>query len=156
MTRTWYVICTAGLLFLVVACSDDGDGAGTGRTPTATPTFAPESPGSGSEPASTDRFPDIVDATLEPEDGGTWTLAVTVSSPYDTPERYADGWRVLSPGGEELGVHELAHDHAGEQPFTRTQTGLDIPGGVDQIVVEGRDLQNGYGGKTKQVDIPTG
>ena len=38
-------------------------------------------------------------------------------------ERYADGWRVLDEAGEVLGEMELGHDHASEQPFTRTQTG---------------------------------
>ena len=38
-----------------------------------------------------DKFPSIVSASAFPQ-GETWTLAVTVLSPYDTPERYADGW----------------------------------------------------------------
>ena len=98
--------------------------------------------------------PDVETADLRRESDGTYTLAVTISSPYDTPERYADGWRVLGPDGEVLGTHELAHDHAGEQPFTRTQTGLVIPDGVDEVRVEGRDLEHGYGGTTVVVAVP--
>lgn len=111
--------------------------------------------GCGAEPQgqTAQRFPDVVGAELSPS-GDTWTLEVTVSSPYDTPERYADGWRVLAPDGEVLGEHELSHDHADEQPFTRTQTGLEIPAGVDTVVVEGRDQDNGYGGGTVEVDVP--
>ncbi len=104
------------------------------------------------EGASGQRYPDVVDAELEPT-GDTWSLHVTISSPYDSPERYADGWRVLAPDGTVLGEHRLAHDHADEQPFTRTQTGLEIPEGVDEITVEGRDLENGYGGETVTVDV---
>ncbi len=48
--------------------------------------------------------------------------------------------------GVVLGEHALTHDHADEQPVTRTQTGLEIPEGVDVVTVEGRDAQNGYGG----------
>ena len=53
-----------------------------------------------------------------------------------------------------LGTHTLMHDHASEQPFTRTQPGLEIPEGVTRITVEGRDLANGYGGGTLWIDIP--
>lgn len=53
-----------------------------------------------------------------------------------------------------LGEHELTHDHAAEQPFTRTQTGLEIPDGVDSVTVEGRDQEFGYGGGTVEVDVP--
>jgi hypothetical protein len=105
--------------------------------------------------ASDQKYPDIVDAKLEPT-GETWTLEVTVSSPYDSPERYADGWRVLSPDGRVLGKHEFLHDHANEQPFTRTQTGLKIPKDVNEITVEGHDQENGYGGKTVTVAVDRG
>lgn len=100
-------------------------------------------------------YPDIVEAELEPS-GDTWSLDVTVSSPYDSPERYADGWRVLAPDETVLGEHELMHDHAGEQPFTRTQTGLEIPEDVEEIAVEGRDLENGYGGETVTIPVEQG
>ncbi len=47
----------------------------------------------------------------------------------------------------------LGHDHASEQPFTRTQTNVTIPSSVTSVVVEGRDLKNGYGGKTATVRL---
>lgn len=99
-------------------------------------------------------FPEIVDVVLTPEDGGTFLVEVTVSSPYDTPERYADGWRVLDPDGTVLAEHTLAHDHANEQPFTRSDPGVAIPDGVEQVTVEGRDLCNGYGGATFDAPVP--
>lgn len=101
-------------------------------------------------------YPDVVEADLEPSGGDTWSLSVTISSPYDSPERYADGWRVLSPDGTVLGAHELMHAHTNQQPFTRTQTGLEIPQNVQEITVEGRDLKNGYGGDTVTVPVERG
>jgi len=86
----------------------------------------------------------------------SYDLSVTLSSPYDTPERYADGWRVLDPDCVTLGEHQLGHDHADEQPFTRVHTGLRIPGDVDEVTVEGRDQANGYGGGTIVVEGPRG
>ncbi len=87
-------------------------------------------------------------------DGETYTLDVTMSSPYDSPQRYADGWRVLDEEGDVLGEKELTHDHASEQPFTRSQTGLEIPEDVMTVTVEGRDSENGYGGGTVEATVP--
>jgi len=128
------------MALLAAGCATDetGDGATTG-TP--------------AQPTAEQRYPDIVDVAVE-RDGDTFDFSVTVSSPYDTPERYADGWRVVGPDGAIYGEHTLAHDHAGEQPFTRTQRGVEIPEEVDQVIVEGRDSQYGYGGGTATVPLP--
>lgn len=99
------------------------------------------------------RYPDVLDVEATRADDGTWTFAVTLSSPYDTPERYADGWRVMGTDGEVYGEHMLTHDHAGEQPFTRTQRGVEIPSEVDEVVVEGRDQEYGYGGATVTITL---
>jgi hypothetical protein len=77
-----------------------------------------------------------------------------MSSPYDSAARYADGWRVLDPQGDVLGEHTLLHDHADEQPFTRTQRDLHIPVGVTEVTVEGRDQVSGFGGATITVAVP--
>ena len=53
------------------------------------------------------RFPDIVAVELVPVGDQVYDVTVTVSSPYDTAERYADGWRVLAPDGTVLGEHQL-------------------------------------------------
>ena len=96
----------------------------------------------------------MVDAELTEDGDGTFTAAVTLSSPYDTPERYADAWRVLSPDGEELGIRELAHDHAAEQPFTRSQSGIAIPDDVAEVTIQGRDQENGWGGDELTIAVP--
>lgn len=111
-------------------------------------------PAAGSGEQSGQRFPDVLEVSLEPTGEGTFDVSVTVSSPYDTPERYADGWRVLAPDGSVLGEHTLMHDHAAEQPFTRTQPGVAIPDDVTEVTVEGRDQANGYGGATVTVTVP--
>jgi hypothetical protein len=100
------------------------------------------------------RFPEILDAEATPVANGTWTFAVTISSPYDTPQRYADAWRVLGTDGAEYGIRILAHDHAAEQPFTRSLAGVEIPDGVDQVEIEARDLVNGWSGTTFELTLP--
>lgn len=135
-------------LLALSACGRDGaDDSGAGDTSSAE---ASEDAGSTGDAD----FPNVVAVELR-SDGDTWSLDVTMSSEYDSPERYADGWRVLDPDGNELGTMELTHDHAGEQPFTRSQSGLEIPDGVETIIVEGHDLANGYGGATVEVDVPS-
>ncbi len=103
--------------------------------------------------ASDQRFPDVVDVRIEPS-GEVFDVAVTLSSPYDTPERYADAWRILAPDGEVLGERVLTHDHANEQPFTRSLNGVEIPAEVQVVTIQGRDLVNGYGGGDAQVALP--
>jgi hypothetical protein len=130
------------VILLLSACTSDGTGA-----------EAPSAPATA-EPGE-QRYPDVVDVTVE-RAGGTFSFTVTISSPYDSPERYADGWRIVGPDGTVYGEHTLAHDHAGEQPFTRTQTGVQIPAGVPEVTVEARDQQYGYGGTTMTVPLPDG
>lgn len=101
-----------------------------------------------------ERFPDVLEVRLEPTGDRTYDVFVTLSSPYDTPQRYADGWQVADPGGNVLGTHTLLHDHAAEQPFTRVQRGLVIAQGIDEVTVQGRDQANGFGGLSLTVAVP--
>lgn len=120
-------------------------GCGTDR---AQPEGAPAGASAGQ------RFPDVRAARLIPLTGDRYRLDVTISSPYDTTRRYADGWRVLTPDGRVLGRHRLGHNHADEQPFTRTQDGLHIPTGTRRVRVQARDRANGYGGHAVTVAVP--
>ncbi len=156
-------------VLLLAACGDgDGDGgteSGAGQATTA-PTTAPTtvneteaddetdggSPEDGAQ-SGEELFPDVVGATASQDGDGSWTFSATLSSPYDTPERYADAWRVLGPDGEVYGIRELTHDHASEQPFTRQQSGIIIPDGVTTVTVEGRDQVSGWGGATVEVEL---
>ncbi len=101
-----------------------------------------------------DRFPDIIVVELHDRGDRVFDVVVTISSPYDTPQRYADGWRVIDADGNVLGTHTLLHDHADEQPFTRTQRGVLIPTSIEEVIVEGHDRSNGYGGLMVNVPVP--
>ncbi|MCP3853583.1 MAG: hypothetical protein GY698_02470 [Actinomycetia bacterium] len=96
-----------------------------------------------------DLWPDVLGAGVVETVPGLFRVSATLSSPYDSPERYADGWRLLGPDGTVYGERLLAHDHAGEQPFTRSVSGVEIP-------VEGRDQVWGWGGATLTVEVPHG
>ena len=119
----------------------------------ATSLAAEPSSTSAPTPEGEQRFPDVVAVDATRSADGPVRFDVTISSPYDTPERYADAWRVVGPDGAEYGVRELAHDHADEQPFTRSLDGVVIPDGVAVVTVEARDSTNGWGGAPMEVDL---
>jgi hypothetical protein len=100
------------------------------------------------------RYPDVIAAQVRPSGTDTFDFDVTVSSPYDTPQRYADAFRVMSKSGEVYGERKLLHDHASEQPFTRDLYGVKVPPAVRVVVVQARDQRFGYGGKSLDVLLP--
>lgn len=100
------------------------------------------------------RYPDVIDVSVSATGDDRFTFQVTLSSPYDTPQRYADAFRVKTEEGDTLGVRELLHDHASEQPFARSLSGVSITPGITRVVVQGRDQAHGYGGKTMTVSLP--
>lgn len=148
---------------VLVACGSDDDSSSSDTvsndtvsndTGTAPATIEPTGPTLPAAPTTdVQRFPDVLAVEATAGGDGTWSFAVTISSPYDTPERYADGWRVIGPDGEVYGEHTLTHDHAAEQPFTRTQRGVEIPSDVSEVTIEGRDQQYGYGGGAATITL---
>ena len=70
------------------------------------------------------------DVTLEHEDTG-W-------------EHYADKWEIYTPQNKLLATRTLYHPHIDEQPFTRSLSGVQIPKGVNKVIVKGHDLVHGY------------
>ncbi len=150
MARRLVVLLT--LTAVLAGCGTAAPGPGT-TSAAATPgplATASSGPASG---AAEQRFPDV-DAVTVTRSGEQLMFAVTISSPYDTPQRYADAFRIRSADGTVFGVRELDHDHATEQPFTRTLDGVTVPAGTSDVVVEGRDLANGWGGETRTVALP--
>lgn len=104
--------------------------------------------------APAQKHPDVVSVQVRRRSDGRYDFDVTVSSPYDTPQRYADGFRATGADGQVFGERKLLHDHAGEQPFTRDLHGVRVPPGVRQVRVQARDQVHGYGGRSVVVDLP--
>jgi len=100
------------------------------------------------------KHPDVIAATVKARDADTFDFDVTVSSPYDTPQRYADGFRVVAKDGTVYGERKLLHDHSTEQPFTRDLYGIRIPRHVRSVVLQARDQKFGYGGRTVELVLP--
>lgn len=100
------------------------------------------------------KYPDVLGVTVQPRGADVFDFDVTVSSPYDTPQRYADAFRAMGKDGKVYGERILGHDHASEQPFTRDLYNVAIPRGVKAVVIQARDMKYGYGGKTVEVKLP--
>ena len=167
LSRTFTALAATSVLTLA-ACSnaqetaDEGAGSATSQassavesTTDAAGSAADEAKDSAQNSASNadQKHPNILEAELSGSNG-EYRISVTVSSPYDSPERYADGWRVLDEKGNVLAEHELGHDHANEQPFTRSRGPFEIPDNVQEVTIEGHDQEHGYGGATVTIEVP--
>ncbi len=108
------------------------------------------------QPASSaeQKFPEVLAVSVKARGNNHFDFDVTISSSYDTPQRYADAFRVMGADGVVYGVRTLFHDHADEQPFTRDLYGVSIGAGVSHLIIQARDRQYGYGGKTVTVTLP--
>jgi len=47
----------------------------------------------------------------------------------------------------------LLHPHENEQPFTRSQSNIEIPADVTTVTVRAHDLIDGFGGREVIVDL---
>lgn len=91
---------------------------------------------------------------------GKWTFAVTVKHPDVGWRDFANGWDVVLPDGKPILLSPkskftrvLGHPHVNEQPFTRSQSNIPIPEGVQTVTVRAHDLVHGYGGKIIEVKL---
>ena len=134
----------------------EGEPTSESPDPTAIPTHEPAAPSTGQPNADVQYVRAVQGAD------GTWTFSVTVAHPDTGWEDYADGWDVLLPDGTVVKpdpdspfTRLLLHPHETEQPFTRSQSGIEIPAGVTQVTVRAHDLVDGFGGREVIVDLTT-
>lgn len=96
---------------------------------------------------------EIVDADAS-RTGETWRFSVTLRHADTGWDDYADGWRVETPDGEVLATRELLHPHVDEQPFTRAQSGVAVPSGLDRVVIRARTSQTTWDAPTLELSLP--
>jgi hypothetical protein len=89
---------------------------------------------------------DVVGATYARSADGTYRFDVTVRHGDAGWEHYADRWQVLDAGGTVLGERVLLHPHDTEQPFTRSQSGIEIPAGTRLVIIRAHDNKHGWVG----------
>ena len=103
---------------------------------------------------------DVLFVTARASDENMWTFIVTVTHPDTGWEDYADGWDVVLPDGTVIKPDQdspftrlLTHPHQTEQPFTRSQSNIEVPAGVTAVTVRAHDLVDGFGGREVVVDL---
>ncbi|RUA17989.1 MAG: hypothetical protein DSY55_01095 [Clostridia bacterium] len=140
------------LTMMTTACSP---------TPALPPSLmATPSPTAAFSVPASKSFADVEFVKAVQSTDGTWTFQVTVQHPDTGWDDYADGWDVVTPDGRVLKVTPeasftrlLLHPHVGEQPFTRSQSGIRIPEGVTSVTVRAHSLVRGFGGREITLDI---
>lgn len=160
------VVAISGMLMLGSCASSDEPAspvATTQRTdsvPSPT-TQAPVETTQGPQTTSTDNgaagddgCANVIDAGIDADGDGKFTVSATVRSADTGWEKYADLWEVRTAGGEVLGERVLTHPHETEQPFTRSLSGVEIPGEVAEVVVIAHDLVAGYCGESFTIAVP--
>ena len=97
---------------------------------------------------------DVVSISLSGEPG-TYNFSVTVSSPDEGCNQYADWWEVVSQDGELIYRRILLHSHVDEQPFTRSGGPVSIE--ADTIVLVRAHMHpGGYGGTALKGSLEQG
>jgi hypothetical protein len=147
---------------LVAGCSQTNESdapaepAESDSSPTASAETSPAEEGSSAGNGNAD----VTYVKAAQASDGTWSFEVTVAHPDTGWEDYADGWDVVTPDGEVLKAdpadpftRPLAHPHVDEQPFTRSQSGIEVPDGVTVVVVRAHDIVDGFGGKEIHVHL---
>jgi hypothetical protein len=161
----------SGAWVALAGCSTDGstgesDGADGEPTSSSTGTEATATDGgeaggasrTSSEPRSDGgldlREANVTDVAVEQQDGRRFRFDVTLHHDDDGEDGYANWWQVETRDGEQLGRRELLHAH-GTREFTRSET-IEVPEGVDCVVVRGHDQTHEYGGQAALVRVSTG
>ena len=97
---------------------------------------------------------DVLAASVSSQTSGAFRFEVTVRHADAGWDHYADVWEVVGDDGTVYGRRVLAHPHDNEQPFTRSQSGIEIPQAVSEVVVRAGDSVHGFGGRELRVRLP--
>lgn len=129
-------------------------------TETATATVTPPPPQEEqAEPTANSGNPDldyaqVIFVKATQNEAGLWRFDTTVRHNDQGWDDYADAWQVVDPtSGDVLAERILTHPHDNEQPFTRSQSNIEIPPDVTEVIVRAKDNVEGFGGQEVLVDL---
>jgi hypothetical protein len=97
---------------------------------------------------------DVLKVEARSSGDDSWSFDVMVEHADAGWDHYADAWRVVGPAGIVYGTRTLFHPHVGEQPFTRSLSGVEIPEDVPAVTIEAHDSVHGWGGVSVVVMLP--
>ncbi len=97
---------------------------------------------------------DVVKVDVQKSGNHTYHFSVTVLHADTGWEHYANKWDVVGKDGTVYGTRILHHPHVGEQPFTRSLSGVEIPDLIKTVTVQAHDSVHAYGGKVISLELP--
>ncbi len=97
---------------------------------------------------------DVLNAEAQRSADGTFRFSVTLQHDDSGWDHYADRWEVLAPDGTLLAERVLVHPHVGEQPFTRSLSGVEIAPTIREVIIRGGDSEHGFGGAELHLALP--
>ena len=103
---------------------------------------------------SEQRFPSVTGVDVTPVGNGRFDFVVTISSPYDSAARHANGFRIMTGEGIVYAETEFAFNPANGETHKQALRGVAIPADVRTVTIQARDLENGYGGRTAPAFLP--
>ena len=98
-------------------------------------------------------FAQVVFVQATQNSSGLWKFDTTVRHNDEGWAHYADAWQVVDPQGNVLAERILTHPHDTEQPFTRSQSNIDIPPEISRVIVRAKCNVHGFGGQEVVVDL---
>jgi len=96
----------------------------------------------------------VVNAVITQNNGGTFRVDASVRHPDTGWEHYANNFQILDGAGNVLATRVLVHPHVNEQPFTRSQGGINIPTNIKQVFVRAKCSVDGDGVQLFKLDVP--
>lgn len=97
---------------------------------------------------------DVIEVKVVKSGEDTYQFQVTVLHDDEGWKHYANKWDIVAPDGTVLGTRTLYHPHVGEQPFTRSLSGVKIPKTISTVTIRAHDSVHEYGGKAVTVGLP--
>ena len=97
---------------------------------------------------------DVIEVKVVKSGQDTYQFHVTVLHDDEGWKHYANKWDIVAPDGTVLGSRTLYHPHVGEQPFTRSLSGVKIDKTIRKVTIRAHDSVHEYGGKAVTVDLP--
>lgn len=97
---------------------------------------------------------DVVDVKVSKGGNNSYSFTVTVLHKDTGWNHYASKWDIIDEKGTVIGTRTLHHPHVEEQPFTRSLSGVEIPGTIRAVTVRAYDSVHKYGGKVINIELP--
>ena len=105
-------------------------------------------------PSSFSGEADIVEVKAKKSGKNLYAFSVTVLHKDTGWNHYANKWDIIDEHGIVLGTRILHHPHVDEQPFTRSLSGVEIPGNIKAVTIRAHDSVHEYGGITVNIKLP--